>query len=208
MINKIARPAIGGAKYIVVGNSLRRRQRALRAGDGLSLINGGPRSNVILAIDYADDLIFADGGGLVRGGISVVGNTNETIIEFANTEVKIAVFDTNAPSRNVTPNHRNDRIVISKAGDYLIIGSITLNSVGGAGSTAQIVVRRNSVLCGALRSGREIGAGGGIESGSMSVSDICTLSAGDVLTVWIKNKTNARNYVVENITLSVLQVGG
>ena len=73
MINKIARPALGGVRYVVMGNSMRRKQRALHAGEGLSLTNGGPRGNATMAIDYASDLIFVNGGGLVYGGVMVDG---------------------------------------------------------------------------------------------------------------------------------------
>jgi hypothetical protein len=40
------------------------------------------------------------------------------------------------------------------------------------------------------------------------MSDIVALAVDDTVEVWIENETNTENYVVEDITLSLFQLGG
>ena len=49
-------------------------------------------------------------------------------------------------------------------------------------------------------------AGGASESGVISMSGLASLSASDTIEVWIENETNTQNYVVEDISLSVVRL--
>jgi len=144
----------------------------------------------------------------VYGGISAVGNSTETAISVAGTAVQVTVFDTNSPSNGTTPDHTNDHITIATAGDYLIVSSATVNSVAGAASRFEMTVQKNNgaAAVGALHVDRNIAGGGGV-AGSVSMSGIATLAASDTIEVWLENETNTANYVVEDITLSVVRVG-
>ncbi len=164
---------------------------------------------------YADitpgaDLTFVgSGSGLPYGGISVVSNATETTISSSGVAVQVTIFDTNAPSNNTTPDHTNDHVTISKAGDYMIVASATVNSVAGLGSKFEMTVQKNNgaSLVDHLHVDRNIDGGGG-KAGSVSMSGIATLAASDTIEVWIENETNTANYVVEDITLSLFQLGG
>ncbi|MCH8244422.1 hypothetical protein IIB97_00860 [Patescibacteria group bacterium] len=159
---------------------------------------------------FNGDLTFTGTGrGLPYATLSVVSNANETTITTQNVYVQVNIFDTNGESLNSSPDHTNDHITITKAGRYLITCSVTLNSVGGAGSTAEMEVQKNNgnVRVGSLHDDRTL-SGGGAESGAITLTGIANLSVDDTIEVWIRNESNTQNYVVEDITLSIIQIGG
>ena len=139
--------------------------------------------------------------------ISVVGNSVETAIAVAGTKVQVTIFDTDGPSNASTPDHTNDHITIVRAETYLIMVSATVNSVVGVASRFEMTVQKNNgaAAVGALHCDRNLG-GGGTESGVISMSGLATLAINDTLEVWIENETNTQNYVIEDITLSIMQV--
>ncbi len=160
-------------------------------------------------IEADGDVIFTGTAGLPFAEISVVGNSTETAIAVAGTAVQVTIFDTNGPSNNGTPDHTNDHITIVKAGHYFIAVSATINSVGGPGSKFELTVQKNNGAAeiGALHCDRDIAGGGGV-AGVISMSGIVDLAVSDTIEVWIENETNTANYVVEDITLSLFQLGG
>ncbi len=159
---------------------------------------------------FTGDLLFTGSGtGLLYANISATDNTTETAIATAGTAVQVLIFDTNGPNNNLTPDHTNDHITVVKAGNYMLTCSVTLNSVVGAGSRVQLTGQKNngaSLLAG-IHSDRNVG-GGGVESGAMTMNGIVTLAANDTVEIWIENETNTQNYTVEDISLSLVQVGG
>lgn len=140
-------------------------------------------------------------------GVSVVSNSTATVIVTAGVKVQFVEFDTNDPSDGSTPDHTNDHITISEDGDYLVVVSITLESVAGVGSVCEIEVKKNNGVSdvGALHVDRDIG-GGGAESGSMGMSGIAMLAEGDTIEIWVENETNTQNYILEDVTLSVVKL--
>ena len=160
-------------------------------------------------VEIAGDVTFLGTGGLAYAGISVVGNAVESAMTGGGAADQIVIFNTNSPNNNATPDHTNDHITIVKAGDYLIIASATVNSVSGAGSRFEMTVQKNNgdALVDALHVDRNITGGGGV-AGSVSMSGIATLAVDDTVEVWLENETNTQNYVVEDITLSIVQIGG
>ena len=141
------------------------------------------------------------------GGISAIGNVTPTAITTAGVAVQVTIFTTNDSSNNTTPDYTNDHITILEAGAYMIVSSITLESIAGAASQAEVTVQKNNgtAVVGALHIHRDLSGGGG-EAGAMGLSGIATLAVADTIEVWIENQTNTQNYVVADITLSVLKV--
>jgi hypothetical protein len=109
----------------------------------------------------------------------------------------------------MTPANATDDVTVDKAGDYLINVSATVNSVVGAASRFEMTVQKNNgtALMGALHADRNISGGGG-NSGVISISGIAALALTDTIEVWIENETNTQNYIIENITLSLVRLGG
>ena len=155
------------------------------------------------------DFIFVGNGGLCFAEISVVSNSTETAIAVAGTAVQVTIFNTDGPSNNATPDHTNDHITITKAGMYFIAVSATVNSVSGLSSKFEMTVQKNNGAAdvGALHCDRNIAGGGGV-AGVISMSGLADLAAADTIEVWIENESNTANYIVEDITLTVMQLGG
>jgi hypothetical protein len=136
-----------------------------------------------------------------------VDNSTATTISFAGVKAQVTIFDTNDPSRRLTPDHTNDHITIGKTGTYKIAVSATVNSIAGAASRFQMTVHKNNGVTAVspLHVDRNIG-GGAAASGSVSMNGTANLTAGDTIEVWIENETNTQNYVVENISLTVIRL--
>ena len=136
-------------------------------------------------------------------------NANQTVIVFAGVKYQFLFFDTDDPSKECTPDHTNDHITIVHPGDYLIVCSAVCLSSGGAGTVCEVEVMRNNgaARVGPLHVDRAM-AGGGGDRGSMTLTGIATLAAGDTIEVWVENETNTQNYVFEDVALSVVQIGG
>ncbi len=182
------------------------------AGAGL-MINDTAANRHVLIGDGARGvfraLVAADLPGLIYGGISATDSAVVTAIAVAGVAVQITVFDVNNPSNGATPDHTNDHITIVTSGDYYIAVSATVNSIVGAGSRFEMRVQKNNGAANVdpLHVDRNVG-GGAVESGSVSMSGIAALTAADTIEVWIENETNTQNYVVESITLTVIEIGG
>ena len=122
--------------------------------------------------------------------------------------MQVTIFDTNGESNNTTPDHTNDHITIAKDGKYFIAISATINSVAGASSKFEMTCQKNNGSAEIIAHvDRNLG-GGGSEAGVISMSGIADLTTSDTVEVWIENETNTQNYVVEDISLSLLQIGG
>lgn len=154
------------------------------------------------------DMIFVGGAGLCFGEIKAEGNTTETTISTAGTPVQVTIFDTNGESNNTTPDHTNDHITITKAGVYDIKVSATINSVAGVGSRLEITCKKNNGASEIIAHMDRNLTGGGGESGVISMSGLASLSVNDTIEIWIENETNTQNYIIEDISLSVIQIGG
>lgn len=154
--------------------------------------------------------VFYGTAGLPYGEIYVRDNAGATTIAVAGTFVQFTGFTTNGASNNATPDHTNDHITITKAGHYLVTLSIAVLSVGGGGAdTIEIEVRKNNgaTVFNNLHGHRKL-AGGGGDQGSMSISGIIDGAVNDTVEVWVANDDNPDDVILEDVTLSLVQVGG
>ena len=156
-----------------------------------------------------DTFYLGSGSGVPYGEIYVAENTNETTITALNVFVQITDFDTNGVSNLMTPDHTNDHITVTKTGDYKASVTICLDSAGGAAAVFHIELFINNgatafpnVNCSLMVSGIAS------EEVAATLSGIVSLTANDTVEVWIKNASNTENIIVEDITLSLIQVGG
>ncbi len=165
------------------------------------------------ASDYVEvesdgDVNFVGGGGLQYAEISVESNAVATALT-EDTPAQVLVFDTNGVSNgSCTPDHTNDHITVGKAGHYLINISMTMNSSGGSGAKIEVMCKKNNGAADILVHQDQDFSGGGSESHSIALSGIADLAANDTVEVWIENEDNDDDYVVEDCSLSVVQIGG
>jgi hypothetical protein len=176
---------------------------------GVHATSIGDHETNYVNIEGDGDVVFTGDGGLQLGEINVTSNSTQTTFDSAGTPVQVTVFDTNGLSNgDVTPDHTNDHITCGKAGYYFIAISMTLNSIAGAGSVAEVSCKKNNgdsdVIC---HMDRTLLGGGG-ESGVVSLSGIADIDVNDTVEVWIENETNTQSYVVEDCCLSLFQICG
>ena len=154
--------------------------------------------------------IFFSGAdsGLVYGEISTLENTTETVISSSGVSVQVTIFDTNGHSHHTTPDHEENHILVEQAGHYLIICSSTVESVSGAASKFEFEIRKNNGATNLVPHVDRNIAGGGGSAGVISLSGFAELAVGDTVEAWITNETNTANYIVEDVSLAILQVGG
>jgi len=179
-------------------------------------IDAAPVSGYALAVGGAtrleDDLLFVgSGSGLPFAEIYAADVTDTITITgtgIAN-KVQVTSFATDGESNQATPDHTNDHITIDKAGQYLVTVSVSFSSVGGTAYSVGFGLFKNN---GATRYSNVTAernlAGGGADIGSASLSGIIDADAADTLELWVWNNTNTNNVVIENVTLSIVQIGG
>lgn len=175
---------------------------------GVATLGDGGSTNYV-EVDTVGDMKFVGGAGLVYGGISVKDNANAITLNSA-AIVQITDFDTNDPSNNTTPDHTNDHITISIAGDYLVTVSIHINNNAAQSHVVDISLYKNN---GAtefdnVHAHRNLTGGLG-DVGSMSMAGIITVSVNDTLEVWATTgDAGDRSVTISDITVSVIQIGG
>lgn len=150
------------------------------------------------------------GSGMIRGEICVVGNASETVISSTGkgNKVQFVFFDTNGFSYLTTPDHTEDHIQIQKAGKYFSIASMHADSIAGAAAKLGMSLYKNN---GATEfsniHGHRDFAGGGSESGAMTISGIIDLAVDDTVELWLWNETNTQNIILADVTLSLFKLG-
>ncbi len=121
---------------------------------------------------------------------------------------KIDSFSVNGESLNMTPDHPNNCIRVDVAGTYMVMISIVAEN-GTVG--AQVVEFSMFKINGGveflnIHSHRSLAASVG-EKGSISISGIVSLIAGEEVDVWASSDGGAKNIVISDITLSLRRIG-
>jgi len=171
-------------------------------------------SNVdVVDIKTDGDLVFKGStSGLCFGEIYAyeVADTITIAASGIANKVQITSFDSNGVSNNMTPNFDTDDITVTYAGMYMCNVSLTIETTGGGGAIkvgASVFTNNGATHKSNVHAGRYL-AGGAADEGSMSLSGIIDLAASDTVEVWIWNDTNGDDIVVDDVTLSLTQIGG
>jgi hypothetical protein len=161
--------------------------------------------------DIQDDVVFTNDSGLAHGEIyAYESGTTLTITGsgIAN-KVQVTVFDTNGSSINSTPDHTNDHITVDVAGKYLVTVSMSFESAGGTEYVLSggVWTNNGATQFQNVHMSRSLSGGGG-DTGSSSMSGICDFAVNDTVEVWVWNETNTNNVVIDDVTLSMVQIAG
>lgn len=144
--------------------------------------------------DLRDFLVSAFGG---YGSIYVTGGSTAQTV--SGTPAKMTGFAANGPSSSsVTPDHTNDQITVTIAGDYAIdlsLGSFT----GSNGSTITLDIYVNGSPSGIPTISRTFGSPA--TAGSACTKGILTLAANDIITVYVSSTSTS--YTPQEASLSV-----
>ena len=207
--------AVGGSYLMVVeggGNTSIGHNAPLAKFDVIGDTRLGDSTTNYMEVSATGDVVFVGTAGLAYGGISAydAGATITITTAGIANKVQITAFDTDDPNNNTTPAHAQDHITITKAGDYMVNVSISAESAaaGGADEFGFAVYKNNgATLFQNLHVHRKLGGGGG-DTGSVSMSGIVTLAVNDTIEVWCWNEDSTDNVVIDDITLSLTQIGG
>lgn len=138
---------------------------------------------------------------------------NDTIaiggIGIAN-KAQITSFDTDTAENNTDADHTNDHIQITIAGFYYCSVSIHMESAGGGAADEfgfGVYKNNGDTLFENLHGHRKL-AGGGGDVGAVTLSGIVDLAVNDTIEVWCWNEDSADDVVIDDITLSLFQIGG
>ena len=163
-------------------------------------------------ISNTGDVIFNGSGGLVFG--EIYGNDTDTTLTISGSgianKVQITSFNVDGLSNSMTPDHTNDHITITKAGVYLCTLNVSLESTGaGTGAEIGVSVFKNN---GAteftnVHSHRRL-SGGGVDIGNIAIAGIIDLAVNDTIEVWLWNETNTEDVIINDATLSLVEVAG
>ena len=152
-----------------------------------------------------------EGGGLAFGEISTyeAGTTLTISGTGIGNKVQVTAFTVNGESNLTTPDHTNDHITIVKAGKYLVTISMSFESAGATSYVLSGSLWKNN---GAtqyqnVHMSRSLSGGGG-DFGSSSMSGICDFATNDTIELWIWNETNTNDVIIDDVTLSIVQIGG
>ncbi len=119
-------------------------------------------------------------------------------------------FDTNGVSNLMTPDHTNDHITVVKAGVYLCRVSLHVASAGGGGADefGFSLYKNDGTVEFANIHAHRLMAGGGGDVGAMGLSGLVDLAVDDTIELWCWNENSTDDIVIEDITLSLVMVGG
>lgn len=163
-------------------------------------------------VESDGDMVFKEGAGLAFGDIHGRDESSTVTISGAGiaNKVQITAFDTDTAEHNIDADHTNDHIQITVEGFYLCAVSISIESVaaGGADKIGMAVYKNNgATIFPNCHNHRKL-AGGGGDVGSVPLSGIIDCAVNDTIEVWIWNEDSADDVVVDDITLSLVQIGG
>jgi len=177
---------------------------------GNSAAGGSPTT--YLSISPGGDLVFVGAGSGVPYAEIYAYNVASTITIAASgvaNKVQVTSFAVNGPSNQNTPDHTNDHITIDTAGIYEVSCSISFESTGGTAYLMAFGAFKNN---GAtqftnLHFHRNL-SGGGSDHGAGTMTGLIDVAATDTIEIWCWNDTNTNNVVVDDINLSLVQIGG
>ncbi len=163
----------------------------------------------LASLTVTGDVLFTDSGsGLAYGEISVKDSTAAITLNSAD-HTQISEFNTNGVSNNVTPDHTNEHIVITKAGMYLVTAVIAVKNSAGQAHLMHVDLFKNNggTVFGNIHAHRNLSAGSDV--GSIALSGIVSCNVDDTLELWATTDSGTdRDVTFEDITFSIIQIGG
>lgn len=142
-----------------------------------------------------------------HGVISAEDNSTATEVLSGGAWYQITIFDTDGHSIGVVPDHTNDHLTIGRKGHYFIGCSITVLSDTGTGFEVEAEIYKNDGFAALvdLHAHRTL-AGGGGDVGAMTLIGCAALDVGDTIELWMRNKNNTTDFIVQDVTLTALEL--
>ena len=165
-----------------------------------------------MLVSTTGDVLWTGSGGLAFGEIyaASVADTITIITAGIASKVQVTSFDTNGLANNTTPNHTTDDITITSAGMYLAVVSLHVETAGGGGADlfGFSLYKNNGANEFANVHAHRMMAGGAGDVGSVNMSGLIDLAASDTIELWAYNEDSTDDIVIDDVTLTLIQVGG
>lgn len=160
-----------------------------------------------------DTCWVGEGSGLCFAGISVnTAGTPALGITLAGkaNRVQVSQFDTNNNANDMTPDHTNNHITVDRAGKYLCIIGITIDSQVGAAAQFHFSAFKNNgtVEFPNVHRHRNLPGGAGGNGGSLVLLGHIDLAVNDTVEVWGWNPTSTQDVNIVDISHCLTMVGG
>lgn len=148
-----------------------------------------------------------------KGVISAWGEiyAKNSVVTMASSDaafLKVESFSANGESLNMTPDQANNQIQIDVAGTYMVMCSLSVENSSGQAHVIEVSMFKDngSTEFPNIHAHRSLAAAA--DKGSISISGIVNLIAGEVLDMRILSGSGvARNIIVSDITLSLRRIG-
>ena len=140
------------------------------------------------------------------GELYVKDNTTETTLNSAD-KVQVTDFDTNGNSLNCTPDQSNSYITIKLTGKYLITLSIAIVSSAGAAHIISVGIFKNAGVTQYNNVHGHRTMGNGTDTGSLSLSGIIDVTAGDTIELWANTSSGSnRDVIFQDVNFSLVRL--
>jgi hypothetical protein len=196
-------------------------QGKLEASGGLEVTGGGSIIGVLKVgspdTNYTQwnssgSLSFVGTAGMQFGEIYANDANSSHAISSAGeaSKVQIVAFDTNGVSNGMTPDKDQNHIVVTTPGKYLCTASLAVASAGGGGADrfGMAAYKNNGATKFPNLHGHRLLKGGGGDFGSVSLSGVIAAASSDTIELWLWNEDSTDDIVVDDVTLSMVQIGG
>lgn len=160
-------------------------------------------------ISETGDVVFVGGAGLAYGEIYYANGGSAITLAAQDTWYQITSFDTNGVSNNTTPDHTNDHITVTKAGDYKIDFHISGHSAQSNNYVIELKKNNGATGYSETRLYSTTAVAGQVDT--YSGAGIISLDANDTVEVWIMRTDGgavSKTFTVDAITLTLFQIGG
>lgn len=178
---------------------------------GDTFLGDGGNTNY-LSVNISGDTVFSGNAGLIFGEIFAMNAGEDVEIDGAGevSKEQVTAFDNNGESHLMLPDHTNDHIIVIKPGHYLCTVSIHLDSQAGSAAKFGFALYKNNgaTQFSNIHGHRNMPAGAGGNSGAITMTGILDLVVNDTIEIWAWNEDNAQDITVDDITLSLVQIGG
>jgi parallel beta-helix repeat protein len=145
--------------------------------------------------------------GPAYGEIYVQDNASTVTLNSA-AKVQVTDFDSNGQSNNLTPDHTNDHITVLYDGIYMCMVSVSVDNDASQAHKIELSVYKNN---GAtefpnVHAHRNLSGGSG-DQGSITMSGLISLTAGDTIELWADtDSASDRAVTFSDVTLTLTGV--
>ena len=167
----------------------------------------GSSATHLVVDDNGDAYFVGSGSGFPHGSMYATNAGIAVVITVADTFVEIGSGITGGLENLCTFQNAHE-IKVTKAGRYFITYSISGQTASVANKEMEGAIMINNAAQSQGSAHAEVSPGGSNRPETVSGSGIFTLAVNDVVSLAVSNHTDTTDFVIEHLSLSLIQVGG